>query len=145
MARVEEMLRDKLAAAREQIRRLRTLERDLQASLDYLETCPTCDPKRIVEACSACDLHEEDQPELLAGDVLIFTEALIHGTAAWKAAHERRTLLYKYSPPHSSWAIQPYDVSRYPNASEQQRRLMAPPSRKVQCSGEPLAFWTTFA
>ena len=27
------------------------------------------------------------QPPLAAGDVLIFTEALIHGTAAWKADH----------------------------------------------------------
>lgn len=67
MARVETLLRDKLAEAREQIERLQTLERELVASLDYLETCPTCDPARIAEACSACDLHEEDQPELVAG------------------------------------------------------------------------------
>ena len=68
------------------------------------------------------------QPEMAAGDVLIFTEALIHGTAAWRADHERRTLLYKYSPPHSTWAIQPYDVADYPHATARQRRLMAPPS-----------------
>ena len=43
------------------------------------------------------------QPTMAAGDVLIFTEALIHGTTAWTADHERRTLLYKYSPPHSTW------------------------------------------
>jgi hypothetical protein len=67
MKGIESLLRDKLAEARAQITRLRTLERDLQASLEYLETCPTCDPKRIVEACSACDLHEEQQPDLLAG------------------------------------------------------------------------------
>ena len=67
MAKIEGLLSDKLAEAREQITRLRALERDLQASLDYLQTCPTCDPKRIVEACSACDLHEEEQPDLLAG------------------------------------------------------------------------------
>jgi DNA-binding transcriptional MerR regulator len=67
MARVETLLRDKLAEAREQIERLQSLERELVASLDYLETCPTCDPRRIVEACSACDLHDEAQPELVAG------------------------------------------------------------------------------
>lgn len=67
MARVENLLRDKLAEAREQIARLSTLERELVASLEYLETCPTCDPRRIVEACSACDLHHEEQPELVAG------------------------------------------------------------------------------
>ena len=68
------------------------------------------------------------QPELLAGDVLIFTEALIHGTTTWTADHERRTLLYKYSPPHSTWRKRSFDLSAYPDATEQQLRLMAPPS-----------------
>ncbi|MCE2461800.1 MAG: phytanoyl-CoA dioxygenase family protein [Pseudomonadales bacterium] len=68
------------------------------------------------------------QPSMAAGDVLIFTEALIHGTAAWTADHERRTLLYKYSPPHSTWARRPYDPADFPEATDRQRRLMAPPS-----------------
>lgn len=68
------------------------------------------------------------QPEMRAGDVLIFTEALMHGTREWIAEHERRTLLFKYSPPHSTWAIEPYNLDDYPHATEQQRRLMAPPS-----------------
>lgn len=68
------------------------------------------------------------QPAMSAGDVLIFTEALIHGTAAWTAEHERRTLLYKYSPPHSTWAKAPYDPDDFPEATPRQRRLMAPPS-----------------
>ncbi len=68
------------------------------------------------------------QPELGAGDVVIFTEALIHGTAPWTADHERRALLYKYSPPHSAWALDRYDHADYPNATARQLRLMAPPS-----------------
>lgn len=68
------------------------------------------------------------QPELTAGDVLIFTEALIHGTAPWLSKKERRALLFKYSPPHSSWAKTPYDLENYPSATPQQQRLMAPPS-----------------
>ena len=68
------------------------------------------------------------QPPMEAGDVLIFTEALIHGTRPWVADHERRTLLYKYSPPHSSWRIDQYDLSEFPEATERQKRLMAPPS-----------------
>ena len=68
------------------------------------------------------------QPPLAAGDVLIFTEALIHGTAQWTAEHERRTLLYKYSPPHSTWAKTPYDPGGFPDATSRQLRLMAPPS-----------------
>ena len=68
------------------------------------------------------------QPPMEAGDVLIFTEALIHGTAPWAADHERRTFLFKYSPPHSTWAKSFYDRADYPAASEQQQRLMAGPS-----------------
>lgn len=41
---------------------------------------------------------------LAAGDVVVFTEALTHGTLPWRARHERLTLLYKYSPGHASWA-----------------------------------------
>ena len=72
--------------------------------------------------------HYVRNPPMGCGDVLIFTEALMHGTREWKASHERRALLYKYSPPHSSWRIDPYDLSNYPGASAQHRRLMAPPS-----------------
>ncbi len=68
------------------------------------------------------------QPPMQAGDVLIFTEALIHGTAEWKAKHERRTLLYKYSPPHSTWAKRFYNLDDYPDATDRQRRLLAGPS-----------------
>jgi ectoine hydroxylase-related dioxygenase (phytanoyl-CoA dioxygenase family) len=33
-----------------------------------------------------------------AGDLVIFNEATIHGTLPWTASHERRSLLYRYSP-----------------------------------------------
>ena len=49
-------------------------------------------------------------PEAKAGSVVIFTEATTHGTARWTAEHERRSLLFKYSPAQQSWAtnhIQP--------------------------------------
>ena len=68
------------------------------------------------------------QPSVMAGDVIIFTEALVHGTLAWNADHERRALLYKYSPGHSSWSNSYYDPNHYPGATEQQIRIMAPPS-----------------
>jgi hypothetical protein len=35
-----------------------------------------------------------------AGSVIIFTEALTHGTWPWKLDNERRGLLYKYAPGH---------------------------------------------
>ena len=43
---------------------------------------------------------------MMAGDVVIFTEALTHGTSTWTAPYERRSLLYKYAPGHSTWGTQ---------------------------------------
>lgn len=79
------------------------------------------------------------QPELKAGDVLVFTEALVHGTATWQGREERRALLYKYSPPHSSWAKKPYNLADYPIATAQQRRLMAAASVEDHAKVLPVA------
>ena len=42
-------------------------------------------------------------PDAPAGSVILFTESLTHGTAAWTAGHERRSLLYKYCVSHIAW------------------------------------------
>ncbi len=42
-------------------------------------------------------------PKAPAGSITLFTEALTHGTAAWRANHERRALLYKYCVSHIAW------------------------------------------
>jgi hypothetical protein len=51
-------------------------------------------PKQIREA------HDEDpfviMPEAPAGSVIMFSEALTHGTATWHGKHQRRSLLYKF-------------------------------------------------
>lgn len=72
--------------------------------------------------------HYVVQPAVAAGDALIFTEALIHGTMPWTASHERRALLYKYSPGHSAWWKDYYKLEEYTGLTEQQKRLMTPPS-----------------
>ena len=72
--------------------------------------------------------HYVRQPAVESGDVLIFTEALIHGTIPWTAKHERRALLYKYSPGNSAWSQDYYNAEEYPNLTVQQQRLIASPS-----------------
>jgi len=72
--------------------------------------------------------HYVVQPEVEAGDVIIFTEALVHGTMPWTADYERRALLYKYSPGHSSWSGSYYNPDEYTDVSDQLRRIMTPPS-----------------
>jgi ectoine hydroxylase-related dioxygenase (phytanoyl-CoA dioxygenase family) len=66
--------------------------------------------------------------DLVAGDVIIFTEALTHATAPWRLPYERRTLLYKYSPGNSSWGkdeVLPPELA--PRLTPRQRLLFEPP------------------
>ncbi len=73
------------------------------------------------------DLVEEIP--LAAGDLVVFTEALTHGTLPWAAAHARRTLLYKYSPGSSTYNRDPpCRPSTFAELTEQQRRLCQPPA-----------------
>jgi ectoine hydroxylase-related dioxygenase (phytanoyl-CoA dioxygenase family) len=73
-------------------------------------------------------VHYVVQPAVEAGDALIFTEALVHGTMPWRAKHERRALLYKYSPGHSAWSGNYYKLEEFGELTEQQKRILAPPS-----------------
>ncbi len=68
------------------------------------------------------------QPVVEAGDALFFTEALIHGTLTWQAKHQRRALLYKYSPGYSAWSNHYYRLDEFESLTEQQKRILAPPS-----------------
>jgi len=69
MERMCEVYARKLEETREQARRLEALDRELEASLLYLDTCDICDPQRLLSACDCCDLHdkEADVPELVLG------------------------------------------------------------------------------
>ena len=69
MAKIRSVYHQKLAEVRGQIGRLATLERELSASLGYLNTCGTCDPTELIAACCACKAHAADEPspELVAG------------------------------------------------------------------------------
>ncbi|MGH7269582.1 MAG: MerR family transcriptional regulator, partial [Polyangiaceae bacterium] len=69
MKRMRDVYERKLIETREQKRRLQALERDLAASIQYLDTCDVCDPQRLLGACGCCDLHDRaaDVPELVLG------------------------------------------------------------------------------
>ena len=65
-----------------------------------------------------------------AGDVIIFTEALIHGTVEWTAEHERRSLLYRYSPKTVHFAGGTYQVTQpawVSELTEAQQAVLEPP------------------
>lgn len=71
------------------------------------------------------------QPELRAGDLLIFTEATMHGTDTWRAPdRRRRNLYYKYGYGSMGWpAVDDPEIAelRRRARNEQERRLLRPP------------------
>lgn len=72
--------------------------------------------------------HLVVNPTLKAGDMLIFTEALIHGTRQWRGANRRRSLLYKYSPGYSTWGPATIAENLVKHATtEFQKSLLRPP------------------
>lgn len=67
--------------------------------------------------------------EVRAGDLVVFTEALTHGTLPWHGPHQRRSLFHKYAPGHMAWGR---DFEGWPALTtlmtERQRRLLQPPA-----------------
>ncbi|MCY3902173.1 MAG: phytanoyl-CoA dioxygenase family protein [Caldilineaceae bacterium] len=73
-------------------------------------------------------------PEAPAGSVVIFTEALTHGTAAWKAEYQRRSLLFKYSPGQQSWSANYTQPPEGVDLTPRQRLLFEQPYFNSRCS-----------
>jgi DNA-binding transcriptional MerR regulator len=65
---VRELFRGKLEQTRDQVRRLRQLEADLDESLAYLEACRACD-EVSADACIGCaeERHVLPEPRLVTG------------------------------------------------------------------------------
>ncbi len=74
-------------------------------------------------------------PEAPAGSVVLFSEALTHGTAPWKGTHQRRTLIYKYCQSHIAWSPRrvPPPVS-VPLTPRQQILFQKPANRGASAS-----------
>lgn len=72
MSEIRAVYQQKLSDTREQIAHLVALERELEASVAYLDACGTCDPEELVKACACCHVQDRQQPDLVAG---------IHGRA----------------------------------------------------------------
>jgi MerR family transcriptional regulator, copper efflux regulator len=67
---VQAMFEQKLRETREAIEKMQTLAKDLQASLDYLASCNTCEPSHVQSECKGCGHHghvPSEAPQLVAG------------------------------------------------------------------------------
>jgi hypothetical protein len=68
------------------------------------------------------------QIPLAAGDLVVFTEALIHGTLPWFGDEQRRALVFKYSPGNSAYSNVRWPAELIEVCSDRQRLLLQPPS-----------------
>ena len=67
-------------------------------------------------------------PQAPAGSVTFFSEALTHGTAAWRADHDRYTLLYKYCASQLTWSRTRVTAPEGVELTERQRLLLEEPA-----------------
>ena len=67
------------------------------------------------------------QPAFEAGDAVIFTEGLIHGTTDWHSERTRRAVLFKYCPGHLAWLGDSYEPDTFDELTPLQRRIMRAP------------------
>jgi len=70
MSHVREVFDARLRQTREQIEKLSQLEKELQASLAYLDGCKSCEPVHHTHECGTCNHNGHDgvdQPILVAG------------------------------------------------------------------------------
>ncbi|MFP6806220.1 MAG: phytanoyl-CoA dioxygenase family protein [Pseudomonadales bacterium] len=68
-----------------------------------------------------------------AGDAIIFTEALTHGTLPWTADATRKTLFYKFSPHATSWSadfFNPDDFRQYADMDDRKLAILEPPNAR---------------
>ncbi len=67
-------------------------------------------------------------PEAPAGSVTLFSEATTHGTQAWTASHERRSILYKYCTSNLTWSRTRVTAPEGAQLTPRQERLLAEPA-----------------
>ncbi|GAB3400602.1 hypothetical protein GCM10027569_04590 [Flindersiella endophytica] len=65
--------------------------------------------------------------ELKAGDAVIFTEALTHGSLDWVNHEPRRALFYKYAPGQSAWLSYQWSSEELAALTPRQRALVGAP------------------
>ena len=78
------------------------------------------------------EMHQEHIRQITgkAGDVVIFTEATTHGTLPWTADHQRRSLLFRYSPGNLAYAkgyLPTWPESMLEGLTPEQRAVLEPP------------------
>ena len=82
------------------------------------------------------------QPAIHLGDVLVFSEATLHGTLPWTAEHQRRTVIYRFAPAGSAYGrgyLPDWPEEALEGMSDAQKAVLEPPyhprmNRPYECA-----------
>lgn len=88
----------------------------------------TVPPDFAAGSCAAFDDHIH-QPSTKAGDVVIWSEATVHGATPWRAERQRRIALYRFAPPNMSYGRGYLEVpqEKLEKFTTLQRAVLEPP------------------
>ena len=69
------------------------------------------------------------QPQTKAGDVVIWSEATVHGATPWRGAHQRRIAIYRFAPANMGYGrgYTEYTDEQLANLTDLQRAVVEPP------------------
>jgi hypothetical protein len=70
------------------------------------------------------------QPAVNKGDVIFFSEATVHGSMPWKADHQRRLALYRFSPANFAYGrayLNNWGADVLAKCTETQKAILGPP------------------
>ena len=93
-------------------------------------------PNELMEGEDPEFLHDTIQcPTTKAGDVVIFSEATIHGCLPWNSDKQRRIALYRFSPANMAYA-RGYSSPEWPASflegmTDAQKGVMQPPYHRM--------------
>jgi len=68
-----------------------------------------------------------------AGDAIIFTEVLTHGTLPWTVDNPRKTIFLKFSPHGTSWSAdyyKPEEFVKYSDVDDRKLAILEPPNAR---------------
>ena len=86
-------------------------------------------PKDVTNGVSTAFATHIHHPVTKAGDVVIWSEATVHGATPWRGDHERRIALYRFAPANMGYGRGYLEIppEKLDGLSPAQRAVLEPP------------------
>jgi len=86
-------------------------------------------PKDVATGVSPAFAETIHSPVTKAGDVVLFSEATVHGASPWRGEHQRRIALYRFSPANIGYGRGYLEIppEKLAGMTDLQRAVLEPP------------------